>query len=366
MGLIDGVVGGLLGGSETKPTPDAGLGITLPTLPGLPGLPSVTLPTIPILGPTGGSSAASVSASASAASASAPTVPSPPPSSASSPSAVSVSAPPSSTFTPTSVSTPSAPTTPTTSPDVSTGNDGAVHTISHVVTETASAAATQSSAPAAAHESFLQNKALSGAVFALSGLVALVLIVILVTWVFRRRRRNRLLDDAVSFDPSLLATADQYNTSEKGQSASGHSRASLGTLGSARPGYGTYQTEPAQYNPYAGAQYGGQQQQQAYYGAAQQSGYYGGADYGAPPVPTQQPYYSTYVPPMADAPPPSTLAAAPAPAPASTSRAVQNIPRVPVPAKSLPEEFGSSDDQHDRTSIEESEFWAKTLKVTNE
>jgi hypothetical protein len=33
-----------------------------------------------------------------------------------------------------------------------------------------------------------------------------------------------------------------------------------------------------------------------------------------------------------------------------------------VPAKALPAEFGSSD-QDNRLSIEESEFWAKTLKV---
>jgi hypothetical protein len=224
-----------------------------------------------------------------------------------------------------------------------------VYTVSNVVFETASSSASATAAPAKS-ESFLQNKALSGTVFALTGLVALVLIVILITWVFRRRRRDRLLDDAVSFDPSLLAAAERYNATEpydateKGNSSHGHeSRASLGS--NARP-YGA--TDP--FNPYGGRQQyvPPVPQQQAYYGAAQpQQAEYGG-DYG------QQQYYSSYVPPMTDAPPPAMAA--------TTSRPQHIIPRVPVPPKALPEEFGSSSPN----SLEESEFWAKTLKVTNE
>lgn len=181
--------------------------------------------------------------------------------------------------------------------------------------------ASQSSAAADHKTSFLQNKALSGTIFALVGLLGLVLIVIVATFFLRRRARNRLLDDAVSFDPSLLAAA---NNAEKGHS----SNASLGTMGSSRPvpSYGTYRSEPVQHYP---EYYGGPRNVQN----------------------VQQPYYSAYVPPMADVPHAGTAA----------FHAQHNIPRVPVP---LPAEFGSSRDN--RRSIEESEFWARTLKVTNE
>lgn len=204
-----------------------------------------------------------------------------------------------------------------------------------------SGASTQSAAPQH-HTSFLQNKALSGTVFGLAGLVGLVLIVVLITFALRRRRRSRLLDDAVSFDPGLV---DRYDGSEKGHS----SNPSLGTVGSAPyggpvAGYGTYNPEPVQQHSYGGPQ-------QAYYGGPQQPEYYGA------PQNAQQPYYSPYVPPMADAPPTTSLA--------NPSRGTHNIPRVPVPAKPLPAEFGSSD-QDNRLSVEESEFWAKTLKVTND
>ncbi|KAJ7276262.1 hypothetical protein B0H12DRAFT_1227431 [Mycena haematopus] len=336
MGLLDG---GLLGGG-------GGILPSLPLLPSIP-LPSLPgLPTIPLL-PTGGTSSSAPASASSvplsvSSSASAASLPTSSPNSVSS-SVTAVSSPPASSFTPTSTSN-----SVSVSTGLSTDNNGNVYTVSTVVTETASGAATTSAAPAH-HESFLENKPLSGTIFALSGLVALVLIVVLVTWVFRRRRRDRLLDDAVSFDPSLLAaTTEQYDASEKGHS----SNASLGTLGSGRPYGPTYQADP--YNPYgARQQYGGPPPQQAYYGAPQPAQqpeyYYGGA--------AQQPYYSGYVPPMTDAPPPALAATTSAP------RATHTIPRVPVPPQPLPKEFGSS--EPDRTSIEESEFWAKTLKVTN-
>jgi len=183
--------------------------------------------------------------------------------------------------------------------------------------------ASQSATAAPVHnKSFLQNKALSGTVFALVGVLALVLIITAATFVIRRRARNRLLDDAVSFDPALLAAADN---AEKGHSSS----ASLGTMGSGRPmvpAYGNYHTEPVQQYP-------------EYYGA---------------PQGVQQPYYSAYVPPMADT--------------RQDARAAQqHIPRVPVPLNDLPAEFvPESSHEENRKSIEESEFWARTLKVINE
>ncbi|KAJ6599204.1 hypothetical protein DFH09DRAFT_1303726 [Mycena vulgaris] len=246
-----------------------------------------------------------------------------------------------------------------------TGADGVGHTVTHVVT-VPSAASSQSAAPVA-NKSFLQNKALSGAVFGVAGAIGLVLIIILATLAVRRSKRRRLLDDAVSFDPGLLAAADRYDGSEKGHG----SHASLGTTGSGRPapapaptaGYGNYRTEPAQY-------YGGSQNAQSeYYGGSQnaQSEYYGASrsaqqpDYYGAPQHAQQPYYSAYVPPMADDHPPSSLAAA------TPSRAQPHaISRVPVPQQPLPAEFGSSADHGDRRSIEEAEFWARTLKVANE
>ncbi|KAK7061602.1 hypothetical protein R3P38DRAFT_2830413 [Favolaschia claudopus] len=327
MGLLDGGDGG------AAPTPGPGL-------PGLPGLPSLSLPPIlPSLSlpmhvfiPTGprdpGSSSSAPPSSSSALPSSSL------PESSSAPASESVSPSPSSASPPPTSPPPASPSS--TGEVVTTEPNGVVKTLINTVFETAPATNTDVASPPAKQQSFLQNKALSGTVFALSGLVAVVLIVIVVTWVFRRRRRNRLLDDAVSFDPSLLATADQYDGSEKGH---GHSaNPSLGSLANPHSGYGSSAYhEPAQYG---GAPYGGaaQYQQQAYYA-----------------------YYSSYVPPMTDAPAPGLAGTAAAAAPAvarSTSRGQHNIPRVPVPpSKALPEEFG-------RGSVEDSEFWSKTLKCS--
>ncbi|KAJ7781385.1 hypothetical protein B0H16DRAFT_1498223 [Mycena metata] len=247
--------------------------------------------------------------------------------------------------------TPSAPaTSPSAPPDLSTGNNGQVYTVSRIVTETASSSSTPTSAPAHT-KSFLENKPLSGTIFGLLGLVVLVLIIVLATCIFRRRRRNRLLDDAVSFDPRLLAAAtDHYDGSEKGQSSHGHSsNPSLGTLGSGRAqGYGTtYNAEPFQYPAYYSGAPQPPQQHPDFYGAPQPSQQQFAAH--------QQPYYSTYAPPMA-AEPPAPAPAGLSPAPVTRHRAQHSIPRVPVPAE-LPEEFGSSEE--DSRSVES----PKTLQV---
>ncbi|KAJ7179262.1 hypothetical protein C8R46DRAFT_633634 [Mycena filopes] len=340
MALLGGVVSGLLGGVGTKPTGGLlGGGIGLPSLP-------LSLPTLPSLPPLFPTPPASDSQSASASAASI----SPPPASASSAASASTPSAPPPSSPPSSTPTPSAPATSASAlPEVSTGSNGQVYTVSNIILETASSSSTPTSAPHS--ESFLQNKALSGSVFGVLGLLVLVLIVVLVTFVFRRRRRNRLLDDAVSFDPRLLAAADRYDGSEKGHSAN----PSLGTLGSsAQPaqGYGTtYSAEPFQF--YGGAQ-------PAYYGASQPPQQHPGF-YGAPQAPQQQAeypgasqaYYSPYVPPMAAEPTPASLS----PAPVTQHRAQHSIPRIPVPVD-LPEEFGSSEESH---SVES----PKTLKVTN-
>lgn len=53
-------------------------------------------------------------------------------------------------------------------------------------------------------QSFLENKPLSGTIFALVGLVVVIIMVIIITTCTRRRRRDRLLKDAaaLSFDPN--------------------------------------------------------------------------------------------------------------------------------------------------------------------
>jgi hypothetical protein len=63
----------------------------------------------------------------------------------------------------------------------------------------ASPSPTQSVAPT--HEAFLQNKALSGFVFALAGLAGLIIIITIATFTLRRRQKSRLLQEAISFDP---------------------------------------------------------------------------------------------------------------------------------------------------------------------
>jgi len=204
-------------------------------------------------------------------------------------------------------------------------------------------------------------------VFALAGIVALVLLFIATTFFVRRRRRSRLLDDAVSFDPGLISAAAER--SEQGHA----SNASLGS-GPAMAAYDTAPVQPIeyygqqqlpqqQYAPYGQQQqYGQQQYGQQQYGQ-QQYGQYGQQQHGMQPEMNPEYYQSgqhygerqmeyAYVPPMADAP---------APAPSASQR---NIPRSLMPAQAgpLPEEFG----QDRRTSTDEAEFWARTLRVTND
>ena len=52
--------------------------------------------------------------------------------------------------------------------------------------------------------SFLQNKTAAGVVFAIMGVVALVIIIALAIFAIRRRNRDKLAD-AISFDPGINA-----------------------------------------------------------------------------------------------------------------------------------------------------------------
>lgn len=52
--------------------------------------------------------------------------------------------------------------------------------------------------------SFLENKAATGVVFAIVGVVALAIIIISAIFIIRRRNRGKL-EDAISFDPGINA-----------------------------------------------------------------------------------------------------------------------------------------------------------------
>ncbi|KAF8165191.1 hypothetical protein B0H34DRAFT_227530 [Crassisporium funariophilum] len=116
----------------------------------------------------------------------------------------STSVPASSTSTSSSSSSSSIPTPSSTSSSASLVQT-VVQGQTRTVTATA-AADTSTSSAIAAPKSFLQNKVLSGVVFALAGLVGLVIIIVVATLAIRRSRRKKLLDDAMSFDPVKMGT----------------------------------------------------------------------------------------------------------------------------------------------------------------
>nr|GAT54012.1 predicted protein [Mycena chlorophos] len=344
--MADDGLGGILtslfgfgGNPGTTTSPDTGIGISLPgvSLPGislsLPGLGGAsTTPTVSTT-PLGASSPALSSPSLSA-----------PSTSASLP--ATSSAPPSATTAP-----PSASTTPGQSlPDQT-------QTSTNFIVVTSSGASVSPTAAAAHSESFLQNKALSGAVFGIVGFVALVLLFAGVTFFLRRQRRSRLLDDALSFDPALLAAADRVDGSEKGHSTN----PSLGGAGYSSYAASSYSHHPQQ--DYYGSQ---QPMPQDYYGQqgpSMQQEYYNQPAYGYAPPMAEASAGSWGQQPMQQQPP------APVPTPTPQPQQSHNIARVAVPPTPapLPEEFGSSEDADARRrSAEETEFWSRTLKVVNE
>ncbi|KAG1755844.1 hypothetical protein EDB19DRAFT_1902026 [Suillus lakei] len=155
----------------------------------------------------------------------------------------------SSTPTPTPTSTPTSTPTPVPSASVivlaSTSGTSIIY-----VTSTASSLA---SATAAAPQSFLQNKPLEGGVFALIGIVIMVMIFVVVTYAIRRRQRNRLESDiagAITFDP---AVNKHYGDEEKGTNSFDKYRLSRSSSGH---GYGFVYGPRLAYAPPPVPQYG--------------------------------------------------------------------------------------------------------------
>ncbi|TFK43383.1 hypothetical protein BDQ12DRAFT_674888 [Crucibulum laeve] len=105
------------------------------------------------------------------------------------------------------VSSAIATATPSSVSEFETTSAGKIYTVTTVIAlETASVTPTLAAAP----KSFLQNKVASGVVFALVGLIGLVIIVVVGTFAIRRRRQNMLHQEAISFDPGST-TRDRFN-----------------------------------------------------------------------------------------------------------------------------------------------------------
>lgn len=154
--------------------------------------------------------------------------------------------------------------------------------------------------------------------FGLSGLVGLVIIVLIATFAMRRNRRKKLMEEAVSFDPSYMTNGrdgDSGSLAEKGPEIVDYSNQAGNNT--RPPSVGSYTGSyrgPAAYNnpaPPHGAYYDSGQpaygQQPQGYGGGQSQGYGGGGGYGygattfAPPAPPQpsrtpQPVYDGYEP----------------------------------------------------------------------
>lgn len=171
----------------------------------------------------------------------------------------------------------------TTSPTTSTG--------------TAATGGTQNDT-AVGQQSFLQNKSLAGGVFAVVGIVAAILIIFLVTYTVRRRRRKSLEDEIVdavswpphrhshhSFEDNTIRDAGNNNSnyggekgdwrSETGSMTQGYGGAQAygqrplppSALYQQQPGYGQGQQAYPFSTPYAVQQY----QSASGYGAPQQA-----------------------------------------------------------------------------------------------
>ncbi|KAK0491105.1 hypothetical protein IW261DRAFT_64803 [Armillaria novae-zelandiae] len=99
-----------------------------------------------------------------------------------------------------------------------TTSDGVKHTVTAFASaaeESATSSSDAATQTGVTHKSFLQNKPLSGFVFALCGVVGLVLILLVVTFTLRRRRKNKLLNEAISFDPQGSAYHPEGDMEEK-------------------------------------------------------------------------------------------------------------------------------------------------------
>ncbi|TFK55832.1 hypothetical protein OE88DRAFT_1731472 [Heliocybe sulcata] len=209
-------------------------------------------------------------------------------------------------------------------------SDGNAVVYTTIIAVPASTSSSEDSGPTIAPKSFFQNKPLEGGVFAIVGVIGLVILVAIATWAIRRKAKDRLHEEALTWPEAGLNDVEKggaalgYAGSEKrrrlSDSSSGHntlandgSSMSHGAVpvppgigGGYRPGgYGAPAPLPPSVNAYA------QPQQMAYNSQAYgrnltgpsnvpyQTGY--GADaYGPPRLPTpmydatQSPVYSNY------------------------------------------------------------------------
>jgi hypothetical protein len=101
---------------------------------------------------------------------------------------------------------------------------------------------------------------LAGAVLGLAGLVGLVLLFIIATWALRRRKRSRLMDEAISFEPTAQHSyvEDMERLNEKGANNESYTR----SYGTTPTGYYTGGTQAPQvynqqYTPPSQLVYGG-------------------------------------------------------------------------------------------------------------
>ncbi|GLB33662.1 hypothetical protein LshimejAT787_0105460 [Lyophyllum shimeji] len=140
-----------------------------------------------------------------------------------------------------SSSTPSPTPTPPPTSVYETTSGGQVHTLTTYLDATPSAS--QSSVPPP--KSFLQNKVLSGVVFALIGLIALFVILAMATFALRRKRNNRLLKEAISFDPSSTMDSTHHYGDEKDRMSMGFGspRSSDDRSGHGHAGYNAFGTK---------------------------------------------------------------------------------------------------------------------------
>ncbi|KAH8830717.1 hypothetical protein DL96DRAFT_1554100 [Flagelloscypha sp. PMI_526] len=200
-------------------------------------------------------------------------------------SSTSVTTTSSSSTLPTTTSTPLTTSTTSTPPPQSTSTVPAG--IQIVTVSSSSPASSPSVAPngaaAAPPQPFLQNTAAKAAVFSIAGLVGLGLLIFIISLIVRRVRQKRLVEDAVSFNPSDLLDHRSMHDVERVNSRSsiekapyygsdsGHSNYSRG--GGVAPTYAAtydYNQPTYDYNQptydYNGQGYYASQQQQAYGG----------------------------------------------------------------------------------------------------
>jgi len=76
-------------------------------------------------------------------------------------------------------------------------------------------ATSPSATPIPPANSFLQNKVASGTVFALAGLVGLVVILAIAIFAIRRRNNRKLMKEAISFDPTVVMDDDYHDSGKR-------------------------------------------------------------------------------------------------------------------------------------------------------